>query len=278
MKTNEKIKAHITHHTSQRGITLIALIITIIVMLILVGVTINIALNGGLFEKGEKAAFQTGASTVKEQLELAKALKVMNAEGKLVEDYSEITVRKLEGLDQETINKYGNVLVVNKNGDICYNPASVTDKEKTWLEEIGIKAYVNNPGANEPPTQTEYSFTLNSLGDWGTASDSLISFSENEVWKIIGDDLTLNNEYAMIYEEGMINFAITTNDEEFKKNDYLVQAICVPEDDIFAFFVFTSTGDDFWAGDSIEERQAFLNEYGDVVFKFKPVSEIELPS
>ena len=63
---------------NKSGITLIALIITIIVMLILVGVTINVALNGGLFEKGEKAAFQTGASTVKEQIELAKALKVMN--------------------------------------------------------------------------------------------------------------------------------------------------------------------------------------------------------
>ena len=33
----------------QNGITLIALIITVIVMLILVGVTVNVALNGGLF-------------------------------------------------------------------------------------------------------------------------------------------------------------------------------------------------------------------------------------
>ena len=53
----------------KKGITLIALIITIIVMLILVGVTINVALNGGLFEKGEKAAYQTQASTVKEKME-----------------------------------------------------------------------------------------------------------------------------------------------------------------------------------------------------------------
>ena len=53
----------------QNGITLIALIITIIVMLILVAVTISVALNGGLFDKGEKAAFQTAVSTVKEQLE-----------------------------------------------------------------------------------------------------------------------------------------------------------------------------------------------------------------
>ena len=44
---------------TQNGITLIALIITIIVMLILVAVTINMAINGGLFEKAGKATGDT---------------------------------------------------------------------------------------------------------------------------------------------------------------------------------------------------------------------------
>ena len=42
-----------------RGITLIALIITIIVMIILVAVTINIALNGGLFKTAQDVAENT---------------------------------------------------------------------------------------------------------------------------------------------------------------------------------------------------------------------------
>ena len=37
----------------EKGITLIALIITIIVMLILVAVTISVALNGGLFNNAK---------------------------------------------------------------------------------------------------------------------------------------------------------------------------------------------------------------------------------
>lgn len=41
---------------SQKGITLIALVITIIVMLILVGVTITMAVNGGLFNYAKEAA------------------------------------------------------------------------------------------------------------------------------------------------------------------------------------------------------------------------------
>jgi len=146
---------------NQKGITLIALIITIIVMLILVGVTINVALNGGLFEKGEKAAFQTEASTVKEQLEMAKALKVMNAKGKPVEDYSDIIVGTLSGLDEETRSKYANKIVVNKNGDICYNPETVTNaEERTWLEEIGIKANTNIGGGS---TAEMFTFTLGEI-------------------------------------------------------------------------------------------------------------------
>ena len=40
----------------QKGITLVALVITIIVMLILVGVSITVALNGGLFTNAKDAA------------------------------------------------------------------------------------------------------------------------------------------------------------------------------------------------------------------------------
>jgi hypothetical protein len=39
----------------QKGITLVALIITIIVMLILVAVSITVAIDGGLFDKAEQA-------------------------------------------------------------------------------------------------------------------------------------------------------------------------------------------------------------------------------
>lgn len=53
---------------NNKGITLIALIITIIVMLILVAVTINVALNGGLFEKAKAAASQTEQEALYEEI------------------------------------------------------------------------------------------------------------------------------------------------------------------------------------------------------------------
>lgn len=43
----------------QKGITLVALVITIIVMLILVGVSVTVAINGGLFTKAREGATNT---------------------------------------------------------------------------------------------------------------------------------------------------------------------------------------------------------------------------
>jgi len=51
---------------NQKGITLIALVITIIVMLILVAVSISVALNGGLFQHAKNAKTQTETEMTKE--------------------------------------------------------------------------------------------------------------------------------------------------------------------------------------------------------------------
>lgn len=52
---------------SQKGITLIALVITIIVMLILVAVTITMAINGGLFNYAKDASTKTNGAMTNEQ-------------------------------------------------------------------------------------------------------------------------------------------------------------------------------------------------------------------
>ena len=54
--------------TNNKGITLIALIITIIVMLILVGVTINVALSGGLFINARTGTQETEEQAILEEM------------------------------------------------------------------------------------------------------------------------------------------------------------------------------------------------------------------
>ena len=51
----------------QKGITLVALVITIIVMLILVGVSITVAMQGGLFDTARGAATNTNTAAQAEQ-------------------------------------------------------------------------------------------------------------------------------------------------------------------------------------------------------------------
>ena len=123
-----------------RGITLIALIITIIVMLILVAVTINVALDTGLFGTAKKSAYQTEVSTIKEQLEIAKATKVAENGGEEPSDYG-LTLNDLN-ISDELKNKYGSKLIVSEDGTLYYDSRVVTDEEeRIWLEEIGINEY-----------------------------------------------------------------------------------------------------------------------------------------
>lgn len=62
-----------------RGITLIALIITIIVMLILVAVTVNVALSGGLFGTAQDASIRTEMEIIRERAENVKATLYANS-------------------------------------------------------------------------------------------------------------------------------------------------------------------------------------------------------
>ena len=70
-----------------KGITLIALVITIIVMLILVGVTISMALNGGLFGYAKKAARDTESQKQAEQELASGAVTIDGVKYDSMQDY-----------------------------------------------------------------------------------------------------------------------------------------------------------------------------------------------
>ena len=72
---------------TQKGITLIALVITIIVMLILVGVTISMAINGGLFGYAKKAAKDTESQKQAEQDLASGKVTVNGKEYVSIDDY-----------------------------------------------------------------------------------------------------------------------------------------------------------------------------------------------
>ena len=85
---------------NKSGITLIALIITIIVMLILVGVTVTVAINGGLFKSAKEGAEGTTIARVKEQMMGDITTKIAEKLG------DNITESELETIAQ----KYGTII------------------------------------------------------------------------------------------------------------------------------------------------------------------------
>ena len=86
-----------------RGITLIALIITIIVMLILVAVTVNVALDGGLFNTTELAKEETKMQAEKEML-WAETIAAYDAETGMIDEGKLRTNLEAAGWTVETEN------------------------------------------------------------------------------------------------------------------------------------------------------------------------------
>ncbi len=117
-----------------RGITLIALIITIIVMLILVGVTISVALNGGLFGKAREGASGTQIELDKEILASA-ALGTMGENGEV--NFEELDANLPDGFEGSngTYEKDGITFIVDKYG-------GVTTKEKSTEELTALEKYI----------------------------------------------------------------------------------------------------------------------------------------
>ena len=100
-----------------KGITLIALIITIIVMMILVAVSVTVALNGGLFDTAKRAGTQTQLKADEEML-LSAVVGAIGKDGKVDLENLQLPdgfVKISKGISK---SPSGNVFTVTENGEI----------------------------------------------------------------------------------------------------------------------------------------------------------------
>jgi len=135
---------------NQKGITLIALIITIIVMLILVGVSVSIALNTGLFKTTQGAAKNTQKAADAEQKLAEGKIKIGDNWYASYQDYLDGIVLETgivldekavleveEGYNAETTPKVTKEITISLNGiegeitlENTDNTVATIDKEK----------------------------------------------------------------------------------------------------------------------------------------------------
>ena len=185
----------------ERGITLIALVITIIVLLILAGVTIaSITGENGILSKATQASQKTTQEKEREEIKMAVTsnnMKYITGDEGESEDYIENFQKELDNIagtgktivedDKVTYKETGNEYYIksehDKNGNLKiniktreeylsdkkYETGDLTDDEKTQLES-GIKLEINSGSKGEFLVQVGPGGII----DWGDGTYSKV--------------------------------------------------------------------------------------------------------
>ena len=251
---------------NEKGITLIALIITIIIMLILVIVTISFAMNGGLFQKAKEGADKTNIAIDKEQL---GNLIVSNM------NIDTLTIPSNLGT-LETRGTTWTVTAAEEGGDIII---TLTDEEDNTItynleDDLGVRGV---------SVEQAYSFKFNQLGEPIEIGTDTARFSTSAFWEVVGKDLSIDPKYG--FDDGDILFFIESSDPSVHDGWSVIFGISSSSDSGYIMTVMEDGEGSFVqigimaCGDSPDiSMSTFLETYGNVVFTFQDVSEIEFPT
>ena len=188
-----------------RGITLIALVITIIILLILASVTIAaISGNNGILTNAAKAKVETRAATIEERINLWKTEKV--ADEYLEENQAQSSEQLLDSLEEEGL---------------------ITEEEKTQLKENG-HIVIGDKDISISEGLTEKSYTITNSKDEVifnkiiTEGDIAIEKPGFENYKIEGISDNKEGEFkdtgSINGKSGNLEIVGNINDATFKYN------------------------------------------------------------
>ncbi len=196
MKQNKCLKCRGTRHRAQkeRGITLIALVITIILLLILAGVTIKKVLDNNFVNKAQLAVDKYSEQQAKEKLNIAiMTYKILKYSGE------EITL-------EETIKEIGGEIEYKESEEIyiikIYGYEFELDKTLTIKEETKV------PEKPTEPEKTKYTLTVEKGNGISNISPTTQEIEEGksieltatvetgyifEKWEIVNGEATIAN-------------------------------------------------------------------------------------
>ena len=131
----------------KKGISLIVLIITIIIILILTGAVILSFVDNNPIDTANEAVFKSDVANFKSSL----VLYVLDQVDTTTTDSSSL----MEGIDEEDAStiipeigtKYENYFKV-EDGELVYDATVVTSEtQKTWLSELGVQPATATPAS-----------------------------------------------------------------------------------------------------------------------------------
>lgn len=180
---------------NNKGITLVTLVITVIIMLILAGVTLNMVMgDNGIIEKAKIAKQKIYEAQEEENIKLA------NLENRITNRDLAIDEEKLNKLIEDKINEKtsAKIFIGNQLTNILGNSDSVVDVNNFTVTEDG-----------------KYIINYVSKCNWGADGNFIIFIYKNNV-------ATAGNSYSnaieMTNECGFLN---VTDIQELKKNDVI---------------------------------------------------------
>ena len=196
------------------GITLIALVITIIVLLILAGVTIaTLRGDNGILTKAEEAKLSTELSGYKEALELYK-----------VEKYSENSNFEEETLTAGKVELNYNTKPTEETGNIKTVIPDISDEYFEKLEVIKGELLINTQDKNEIRVAQSLGIEVNPYdirdGVLWSSNGNLVLMDENTGSLTIPDSVTAIGEGAFSNLEGLRTIIIPSTVKRIEQNAF----------------------------------------------------------
>ena len=206
---------------NKKGITLIALVVTIVVLLILAGVTISLLLDeNGIIAKSKDARNANRAGAIKEEITLWKADKFAADNGagshESMDDFlARLKTRGLISDEDIATIKDTRKLQVGKE-TIVFPSDAKTLVQAFKDNEIKVGDYLNY---NDYVDETKTFTTLTNENGW---ADQKYTATKNTYWQVLGLDST--GEKLMLISQSPIKKEMKTDDtaEDWEKTPYLV--------------------------------------------------------
>lgn len=214
-----------------KGITLLALVITIIIMLLLVGITIHLVGGNGIIKNTEEVIEQSKIESIREEIELAIAKKMA------IED-NDITIEQIiEQLEKQgTINEGDSN---QKNGQVKTQPDGYIykikkDENGKWeVKYIGQGEIDNSTMTISITGNTTVLTSKVALTISGSASKGITEFSSSTgTTKTYADGTTSISETCEITKNGTYTFTIknkagSTESQTIEINNILTGVITI---------------------------------------------------
>ena len=206
---------------SNKAITLIALVVTIVVLLILAGISISlVAGDNGLIKKARDARDETRYASIKEEVELWKADKSLaETTGGNKESLNDFITRlKLKDNEQENVEKDASGKIKKITIKIGDKTIDLSDS-KTLVEafndgEIKVGDYLNYN--TKVDTSKSYKSETNQNG-W---ADQTYTATQETSWRVLGLNES-EDQLILISANPIAKNMDTSSTNEWDKNPYL---------------------------------------------------------